>query len=401
MQKIGDTNMIKISIKLDKRRRLKNGKFPLKYKIARKDAALYIATGIDLKETDWDEKLQKIKNLPEKTTLNLRLNKKLNNITDKIESLREEGKLRFYSNKNLLLYLSNELDENKRNTHLFSTQLQDFLDTKDNAGTKKMYLSTVVKMKEYCDYDNLLIDDIDIDWLESFVRKLRKDANKVNTIAMRLRHIRTIINHARRHGVIKDYVFSMYRIETEETVKRSLTVEQLRILYNAELSKSASKHRDIFFLVFFLMGINMADLSRIENIDNGRIKYRRAKTGTLYDIKVEPEAQCIIDKYRGKKKLLKVFDKVIYYNYYVRAINDVLAKICKELSLPKVTVYWARHTFATIAYQIGVPIDVIADCLGHKSAHKITEIYIAKDQNKIDEANRKVIDFVLYNKREG
>lgn len=400
MHNIGDTTMIKISIKLDKRRRLKNGKFPLKYKIARKDAALYLPTGIELKETDWDDKLQKIKNLPEKTTLNLRLSKKLNNITDKIELLREEGKLRFYNNKNLLLYLSNELNENEKNVHLFSVQLQDFLNTKENAGTRKMYLSSVVKIKEYCDYEHLLIDDIDIDWLESFVRKLRKDRNKVNTIAMRLRHIRTVINHARKHGVIKDYVFSMYRIETEETPKRSLSVEQLRKLYNAELPRAASKHRDIFFLIFFLMGINMADLSRITEVKNGRITYRRAKTGTLYDIKVEPEAQLIIDRYRGKQKLLKVFDKVAHYNYYVRIINDALARISKELSLPRITVYWARHTFATIAYQLEISTDIIADCLGHKSAHRITEIYIAKDQNRIDNANRRVIDFVLYDKRE-
>ena len=44
--------MIKVTIKLDKRRRLKNGKFPLKYKIARKDSALYIATGYELEEKE-------------------------------------------------------------------------------------------------------------------------------------------------------------------------------------------------------------------------------------------------------------------------------------------------------------------------------------------------------------
>lgn len=60
--------------------------------------------------------------------------------------------------------------------------------------------------------------------------------------------------------------------------------------------------------------------------------------------------------------------------------------------------YWARHSFATIAYEIGISVDIIAGCLGHKSSHRITAIYIKKDQKLIDEANRKVIDYVLYNK---
>ena len=80
-------------------------------------------------------------------------------------------------------------------------------------------------------------------------------------------------------------------------------------------------------------------------------------------------------------------------------MNRALKLICKEIDLPNISVYWARHSFATIAYQIGISTDVIADCLGHKSAHRITDIYIQKDQAKVDEANRKVIDYVLYDKR--
>ena len=48
--------MIKVSIKLDKRRRLNSGKFPLKFKVARKDSAIYIPTGYELKEDEWDAK---------------------------------------------------------------------------------------------------------------------------------------------------------------------------------------------------------------------------------------------------------------------------------------------------------------------------------------------------------
>lgn len=389
--------MIKVSIKLDKRRRLKNGKFPLKYKIARKDGAIYIPTGYELKEDEWDAKNEKVKSLADRRIINIKLGCQLAVLNDKILKLQQDGKMRFYSNKKLLQYLSNKEAENENVQRLFKTQYEAFVATKDNATTIDIYRNATNKIKEYCDYESLELQDIDIDWLNGYTEKLRKDKNCTNSIAINLRCIRAILNFARKRGIIKEYVFSMYQIKTEETRKRSLTVEQLRTLYHADLSKIRSKHRDMFFLIFFLMGINMIDLSRITQIENGRITYRRAKTGTLYDIKVEPEAMAIIDKYKGKEHLLKVFDNITSYKYYEVALNDTLTKICAEIGLPDISAYWARHTFATIAYEIGIPTDTIADCLGHKSTHKITEIYIKKDIKKIDEANRKVIDYVLYN----
>ena len=150
--------------------------------------------------------------------------------------------------------------------------------------------------------------------------------------------------------------------------------------------------------MFFLMGINLVDLSRLTNIENRRVSYKRAKTGTLYDIKVEPEAQEIIERYRGSEHLISLFDKKAYTNVMKR-FEDVLKILGKKIGVPNLTTYWTRHSFATIAYEIGVPTDVIADCLGHKSAHRMTNIYIRKDAKFVDEANRKVIDYVLYNKR--
>lgn len=391
--------MIKVSIKLDKRRRLNNGKYPLKYKIARKDSAIYISSGYELKEEEWDAKNEIVKLLPDRKLINIKLSKKLSEINDSISDLQQKGQLRFYSNKKLAQYLSHSESEEEAAQQLFKTQFINFIATKENESTISIYHNAEVKIAEYCDYDILRIYDIDIDWLDGFVEKLKKDGNKKNTIAAYLRCIRAVINFAKKRGIVKEYVFNSYTIKMEETSKRSLDVEQLRLLWNAKLTHIRSKHRDIFFLIFFLMGINMIDLSRIENIENGRIKYRRAKTGTLYDIKVEPEAMCIIERYKGERHILKMFDKVVNYKYYEVALNDTLGKICKELNLPKISSYWARHSFATIAYEIGISMDVIADCLGHKGAHKITEIYIRKDQQKIDEANRKVIDYVLYNKR--
>nr|DAF54411.1 MAG TPA: Integrase [Siphoviridae sp. ctKwY15] len=391
--------MIKVSIKLDKRRRLNNGKYPLKFKIARKDKAIYIPTGYELEDKDWDSENEKVKNIPEKRNMNIKLGKRLSDINEKIIELQSEGKLRFFSNKKLSLYLSNEEDKEEYKSHLFKTQMESFLAKKDSEGTKRIYLGTENKIKEFCDYDTLRLEDIDIEWLDNFVEFLKKSGNAKNTIASRLRGIRAILNFSRKKGLIKEYVFNMYSIKTEETKKRSLTVEELRKLHDANLSFIRTRDRDIFFLIFYLMGINITDLSKIEKIENGRIVYRRAKTGTLYNIKIEPEAMEIIERYKGKQHLLRIFDTDVCVRGIDQALNNVLKRTCESLEIPIITTYWARHTFATIAYEIGIPMDIIADCLGHKSGHHITQIYVRKDQQKIDEANRKVIDYVLYNKK--
>ncbi len=389
--------MIKASIKLDKRRKLNNGKYPLKIKIARKDSAFYLRLPYELKNEEWDARTGKVKNLPERKSINLWLEKKLTSIKEKIYALQESGRLRLYSNKRLQQYLLNECEAN--NEHLFKVQLENFLESKEKENTKQIYINTKRKLKNFCDYDTLMIEDIDIEWLDNFVEFLKKENNSINTIGLRLRSVRSIVNYAKKKKVIKEYVFDNYRIKQEETRKRNLNLEELRKLYKAELTDRLSVFRDLFFLVFFLMGINLVDLSTVKNVVNGRIQYKRAKTGTFYDIKVEPEALDIIDKYKSDNCIVGIISKYVNYRQFERAFNNALKLISKELALPSLSVYWARHSFATIAYDLGINTDVIADCLGHKTGHKITEIYIQKDQRKVDEANRRVIDYVLYGKK--
>lgn len=78
-----------------------------------------------------------------------------------------------------------------------------------------------------------------------------------------------------------------------------------------DCDKHQEKYRNFFMLIFYLIGIgiNIIDLCNLkkEQLVNGRIEYIRAKTHKLYSIKVEPEAQSIIDKYKGDEYLLNIF----------------------------------------------------------------------------------------------
>ena len=163
--------------------------------------------------------------------------------------------------------------------------------------------------------------------------------------------------------------------------------------------------------MFMLIGINTVDLCHLKEIDSeGRINYHRAKTNRLYSIKVEPEALEIINKYRGEKWLLNILDRYQDYKDYTKRMNRALKKIgpVKRVGLggkkiyeplfPDISTYWARHTWATIAASLDIPRDTIAHALGHGN-NTVTDIYIDFDERKIDEANRKVLDWVLHGKR--
>ena len=73
----------------------------------------------------------------------------------------------------------------------------------------------------------------------------------------------------------------------------------------------------------------------------------------------------------------------------------------KEITprFPGISSYWSRHTWATIAASLDIPKETIAAALGH-GGNTVTDIYIDFDQRKVDEANRKVIDYVFLTKNE-
>ena len=69
--------------------------------------------------------------------------------------------------------------------------------------------------------------------------------------------------------------------------------------------------------------------------------------------------------------------------------------MCLNKIIPGCSSYYARHSCASIAAEIDIPMDTIARMLGHTDpARRITLVYIDFNQNKIDEANRNVIDYV-------
>lgn len=101
----------------------------------------------------------------------------------------------------------------------------------------------------------------------------------INSQSIELRNIRAVFNQAINEDVaeLNAYPFRKFKIKTEATRKRSLTIEQLRRLRDFECEESQRQYRDMFMLIFYLAGINTVDLFNLKKITNGYIEYRRPK----------------------------------------------------------------------------------------------------------------------------
>lgn len=297
------------------------------------------------------------------------------------------------------------------NTGTFVKHYEQFMESKTNRGTRGVYKHTLDRIRAFDkNVDNKMFEDIDLKWLTDFEAFCAKTACK-NARNIHLRNIRAVFNNAIDYGITTAYPFRRFKIRPEATRKRSMSVEELRRLFDYPVEDYAEIYRDMFRLIFMLVGINSVDLHGLKSITrDGRIEYKRAKTGRLYSIKVEPEAMEIINKYRGVNGLLCIADRWIDSRNFRHQCNKALQKIGQverkgrggkktiTAEFEGVTTYWARHTWATIAASLDIPKDTIAAALGH-GGDTVTDIYIDFDQKKVDAANRRVLDWVLYNKR--
>ncbi len=403
-----------VKIYLDGRKPYADGTAPLKLIIRHAGKAAMLNLCVRISPTNWDESTGQVVGRPDRARMNQYLNwvrAQAESLIMKMTIVGELGKYDAPAIRDLVAaeVLGLEKPTKQADDKLFLTRFYRFTEMKSE-GTKRVYVHTISKMKEYDkDLETRAFEDITLDWLKSFEVFLRKSSPSQNARNIHLRNIRAVFNDAIDSGITEVYPFRRMHIKPTPTRKRSLSIDELREFWFFEPEETAVKYHDMFKLMFMLIGINLKDLHGLTKIRNGRIEYQRAKTHRLYSIKVEPEAQAIIDKYRGKDHLLIFGDTYKDTYNLLKRINKAISTIGPtEIGKqgrktyhplqPELSTYWARHTWATVASSLDIPRDTIAHALGHGN-NTVTDIYIDFDRRKVDEANRRVLDWVLYGKK--
>jgi len=395
--------MITTRYYLDCRATKPGNEAPLMFAMTKNSKTALINTGIRLLPTQWDKKLQRITDRPDRYQLNNYITTRKMQVDGILRQMSLEGRLVGLTPTLIKRLVLKELDPDVKQENLFVNRFRRYAESRRTQRTREIYIGTLQKIMQYDRHADLLnFNMINRQWVESFRLFLERQGLARNTININLRNLRAVFNEAIDDGLTVVNVPPTRKVDMrpDSVKKRSVDVQHLREIFARNVEPFQRRYLDYFKLTFFLIGINPVDLLHLtkKNLHDGRVIYTRAKTGREYDIKIEPEAQEIFDRYRGQKYLLWFLERYKDYKPLAAKINDNL-KVMGGEEYPHLSIYWARHTWATIAYELEIPDATIAAALGHSHGNSTTAIYIDKSVARVDEANRRVIDYVLYDKK--
>lgn len=414
----------KAHLYLDKRHPDKDGRFTLYVAITRLRKTAMSSLNIKLTADQWVG--DKVVNHPQKDVLNRVISAKLGEIDKILLEMSFSGSVANLSAREILEKIRERMEpdyaakqkkkEEEKNS--FSRFFLGHMNSIKNDGTRGLYEDTYNKIEKYCqhsgiDFETLSFSDIDVKWLRSF-EQFCLSTQRQSTTNRHLRDICAVINAAIDDELTEKYPFRKFKFTRAETRDKSLSADELRKFFQWDCYDGFQREAlDMFILMFCLIGINPVDLANARIVRGGRLEYTRQKTRKPYSIKLEPEALEIINRYAGKDgKLVNILDRFASYKTYFNRLSKTLRKIgltrvpgkknVGKAILPDVCLGSARTSWATIAQEeLDIDRDTIAAALGHHTVDVTTTYLRTHWKKKIDEANRKVLDFVFYGKLPG
>lgn len=408
---------MRITIKpyLDTRRAVGDVPVSMMLSLTSHGKSALIPVGVKIAPSLWDKKAQSVKKCPRKAYFDKAISDRYYAVQEMISKLSEEDeelmrRLTITEIKNIILERLDGKERKDTGNGSFALGYKKFVETKQGR-TRQIYETTWKRICEFTDKaERLNFEDITAKWLNEFNGYMAKRSPAQNARSIHLRDIRAVFNFAIDEEMTDLYPFRKFKIKSTPTMKRSLSADDIRMIATMPLLPWQEEYRDVFMLIFYLLGINIVDLFSLthENVQNGRIVYTRRKTKRIYSIKIEPEAQEILERRKGTTHLIDVADRYKDHTNFTSRFNKALKtfgtwevdehhkqKVRYKPYWDFLSSYWARHSWATIAYNdCNIPVDVISQALGHSMGNRVTMVYINSDSKKVDEANRKVIEKV-------
>lgn len=248
--------------------------------------------------------------------------------------------------------------------------------------------------------DDIMLDNLNVEIMEAYEAWHRSRGVVPNTISFYMRILRAVYNRAVEDEIIEDRSpFRHVYTGIDRTVKRALPLSVIRQIKQLDLSRTPilDYARDMFIMSFVLRGMSFVDMAHLRkcSLSNGYVTYRRRKTGQLLTIKWTREMQTILDKYRENESefLLPIIrtphvNTRTTYRNVAYSINRGLKRVARMVGIDiPLTLYVARHSWASAAKAKGIPLGVISEGMGHDN-ESTTRIYLASlDTSLVDRAN--------------
>lgn len=270
--------------------------------------------------------------------------------------------------------------------------------------TSETYRCTLKSFMQFRENKDVLLEDIDSDLMLMYEAYLHNRGLTKNSTSFYMRILRAVYNRA----VEKDLTsnrnpFKHVYTGIDKTIKRAIPLKAIKQIKNLDLSLQPSLEfaRDMFLFSFYTRGMSFIDMAYLKKKDlfNGILSYRRRKTRQQLFIRWEKCMQVIVDKYENplSNYLLPIIkpmngDERTQYQNAMCAVNRHLKDIGKMVGVQiPLTMYVARHSWASVAKNENVPISVISEGMGHDS-EMTTQIYLASlDTAIVDKANSMIL----------
>ena len=396
---------ITIAAMLDTRRAKTTGEYPVKIRVTYRRVRSYYATGKNLLKEDWE----RLGSTRQQTLLAVR-----KDIENSFELVRQAAEDLAFRGVFSISGINDRL--NSASSASLQRSFENKIETlkqRGQIGTMMIYENALKAVLRFSPHP-VRFGEVSVSWLKRFVDFLRQEGKSQTTIAITLRHIRAIINDAKREGTIKEsqYPFGhgRYEIQEAEGRKMALTLEQIGQIARYEDSHEATaKYRDYWLFLYLCNGINVADFVKLKfrDIVDGEICFVRQKTEHTTRMRKEirvivtDRMQSIIDRWgnvpapdhfifpilEGREDALTLKHKT---QYLIRAINKRMSSIGTALSIGKISTYTARHSFATVLKRAGANIAYISESLGHSDL-KTTENYLASFEREERQKNAELL----------
>lgn len=250
--------------------------------------------------------------------------------------------------------------------------------------TRREYARTLIYIEQYEAEKGVYLqfDDIDQDFLASFVGFLQRQNKATNTIAHKVISIKAVMRAAVERGLTDNERWRFFRNATEQTDSIALSEEELQRIHDYDFScdPRLERVRDLF-LVGCWTGLRFSDVTRIrrENIQDGMINIVQSKTNDFVSIPVHPVFKEIWEKYDGNLPTDISNQK---FNDYIKEVCEVVGLrdgVLKSITRggrrtttryekwQLVSSHTARRSFATNLYKSGFPSISIMQITGHKT----------------------------------
>lgn len=286
----------------------------------------------------------------------------------------------------------------------FTRELIDDLKKIGKKATVKRFDATLNSLMRYTGGNEIEWKEVTSTFILGYEEFLIKRGLCRNSTSFYMRNLRAIVNRAIELDFeVTRNPFKHVYMGVDKTIKRAVSLDVVQKIRDIDLGGHPSLDfaRKVFMFAFYTRGMSFVDIAFLKKSDmnNGLITYSRRKTRQQISVRIEPEIKKLIDSFGNNETdyLLPIITEAggdverQYENAYFR-INRNLQKVGKQLGLEtKLTLYVARHAWASIAHSNNVALSTISKAMGHDS-EKTTVIYLKSlDSSSVDKANSDII----------